>query len=104
MTETTHLIDEREKTHGKYAEVAECLHRLNQVCAAHAVRSGKTVFPTSSKTVFPIPLAVALGMINVKIARIVCGDQNHLDHWRDIAGYAELALREIERNADNDQE
>ncbi|MBR0573384.1 MULTISPECIES: DUF6378 domain-containing protein [Pasteurellaceae] len=32
----------------------------------------------------------ALEMICVKIARIVTGDPNYEDNWRDIAGYAML--------------
>ena len=33
----------------------------------------------------------ALDMIAVKISRIVCGNSNEKDHWRDIQGYAKLA-------------
>lgn len=33
----------------------------------------------------------ALELIATKIGRIVCGDPNHRDHWKDIAGYANLA-------------
>lgn len=32
----------------------------------------------------------ALEMIALKVARILCGDPEHKDHWRDIAGYAVL--------------
>jgi|HubBroStandDraft_3_1064219.scaffolds.fasta_scaffold01536_10 hypothetical protein len=38
----------------------------------------------------------ALELIATKIGRIVCGDPNHHDHWRDIVGYATLALDRIE--------
>jgi hypothetical protein len=44
----------------------------------------------------------ALEAIAVKIARILAGDPNHLDHWDDIAGYATLVgmeLRKKERAA-----
>jgi len=33
---------------------------------------------------------LALEMISLKLARIICGDPNFADHWDDIAGYAEL--------------
>ena len=33
----------------------------------------------------------SLRMIQVKIARLLNGDPNHVDSWHDIAGYAELA-------------
>lgn len=32
----------------------------------------------------------ALEMIQVKVARILNGDPNHADNWRDIEGYARL--------------
>ena len=38
----------------------------------------------------------ALEMIGHKIARILSGDCGHVDHWRDIGGYAELAVRELD--------
>lgn len=30
-----------------------------------------------------------------KLQRIVCGDPNHKDHWLDVSGYAEIALKRI---------
>jgi Domain of unknown function (DUF6378) len=39
----------------------------------------------------------AIQMIAHKLHRIVCGDPNHLDHWVDIAGYARLAQRSVEK-------
>lgn len=40
----------------------------------------------------------AMHMICVKLARIACGDPLHADHWRDIAGYAELGLRDCKQD------
>jgi hypothetical protein len=37
-----------------------------------------------------------LRMIVDKISRIVCGDPDFVDHWRDIAGYATLVADDIE--------
>jgi hypothetical protein len=34
-------------------------------------------------------------MIVVKIARICAGDATCADHWRDLAGYASLAGRNL---------
>jgi hypothetical protein len=39
----------------------------------------------------------ALQMIASKIARILSGNHAEIDHWKDIAGYANLAVREIAR-------
>jgi len=33
----------------------------------------------------------ALDMIACKMSRVLSGDGDHYDHWRDIAGYATLA-------------
>lgn len=40
----------------------------------------------------------ALEMIMHKIARILNGDHNYDDSWRDIAGYAELIVKELNEN------
>lgn len=37
----------------------------------------------------------ALDMIAAKLARILCGDQDHFDSWHDIAGYAQLIARRL---------
>lgn len=39
----------------------------------------------------------SLYMILHKVARIACGDPHEVDHWRDIAGYAEATIQRIER-------
>ena len=38
----------------------------------------------------------ALSMICHKMARIVNGDPNYDDSWRDIAGYAQLVVNQLE--------
>jgi len=43
------------------------------------------------------PQVTSLEMIALKVTRILQGDNNHVDSWRDIAGYAELAAIEIEK-------
>tara|TARA_Y100000310_G_scaffold324866_1_gene387320 strand:+ start:10581 stop:10850 length:270 start_codon:yes stop_codon:yes gene_type:complete len=37
----------------------------------------------------------ALDMILMKVSRVVVGDENHQDHWDDIAGYAALVSKEL---------
>ena len=39
----------------------------------------------------------ALQTITSKIARILNGDQNHIDSWHDIGGYAALVERRLMR-------
>lgn len=43
----------------------------------------------------------AMEMIVHKIGRIIHGNPHEADHWRDIAGYALLAVREIETLAES---
>jgi len=38
-----------------------------------------------------------LHMICCKMSRMVCGDANHMDNPKDIAGYASLLLRHLEK-------
>lgn len=44
------------------------------------------------------PQRQALKMIMHKIARILVGNPNHPDHWRDIAGYSECAILFLEED------
>lgn len=73
------ILDEREKTHGDYMQLAALAQDL------------KTRIRSESRNL-SAQQQESLEMICVKIARIVCGNPNEMDHWRDIAGYAELAL------------
>lgn len=45
----------------------------------------------------------ALEQIASKIARILTGDPNHLDHWDDLAGYALLGKLAAPNRYDADQ-
>lgn len=38
----------------------------------------------------------SLDMICTKIARIVHGNEKHIDHWADIAGYSQLIVNRIQ--------
>ncbi len=50
------------------------------------------------------PLRFPADMIRVKLIRACQGDPMHEDHWRDIAGYAEIALGILRRLRDESQE
>lgn len=39
----------------------------------------------------------AIDMIIHKLGRILCGDNNHIDSWIDIAGYATLVSDRLEK-------
>lgn len=38
----------------------------------------------------------AIQMICSKLARLACGDADHVDSWHDIAGYATLVVKDLE--------
>lgn len=76
------LLDEREHTHGSFANNAKTFCKLT----AAIDKTGCEFTPVQ---------AAALSMICMKIARI-CSTPNEPDHWADIEGYARLARRELE--------
>lgn len=74
------ILDERERTHGPYLRTATHYDELRLALE----------LPSAS------PMQrMALDMIAAKLARILAGNPNEPDHWRDIAGYAELVLRSL---------
>lgn len=79
---TQELLEVREKTHGDYSKVACVSQDLKS-----AVRGG----------VLSKPQQEAIDMICVKIARIVCGNADFIDHWVDIVGYAQLIVDKLEK-------
>ena len=76
------IISERNLVHGDYTVQATMTQDMKDT-----VRSGpnyNTMSPSHRE---------AVEMIAVKLARILCGNPNHRDHWDDIAGYARLASK-----------
>jgi hypothetical protein len=72
------LLAARQTTHGDFAETAAVAQTLKA-----AMRDRAASLPRAQRE--------ALDMIATKLARILCGDANHADHWLDLAGYARLA-------------
>lgn len=79
------LLKVREKTHGKFKDVARVSQAIKDAIAQNQLSS--------------LPDYVSEGLDNIagKIARIVMGDHKFLDHWTDIAGYATLVLEELRK-------
>lgn len=75
------LLDEREKTHGWYPYVAG---------AAQAMKDMMRSAPNWA--LLDACQRESLDMIANKLARIMYGDPDHADHWRDVAGYAMLIV------------
>lgn len=79
------------------ATLAERGSRYGEFCRHASITQElkRTVFGSCSSNHFSDSQREALEMILHKIGRIVNGDPNYDDSWRDIAGYAELVVREL---------
>ena len=77
------ILDERHKTYGFFMDVAAVACDLKAI-----IRDRRPdLMPDQEE---------ALQMICTKIARIVMGDANHIDSWRDISGYSQLVADRLE--------
>ena len=75
----------RDEQHGGLAEVGPCAQEI-KAAMRHAPNWARGPLGASERE--------ALDMIAHKIARILCGaDPYDPEHWTDIAGYAEAAMR-----------
>jgi hypothetical protein len=87
------ILNERNATHGDYTNHAACAQDLKQVLYLHVAarykRGQERLTPAQQE---------AIDMILHKIARIVAGDNEHRDHWDDIAGYATLAADRVKND------
>ena len=80
------LLVERESTHGDFAKNAEISQDF------------KRIFRTELEDVMePEVITESLDMIALKLSRILSGKFDEPDHWRDIAGYANLVVEHLEK-------
>lgn len=82
-----HLLEVRPTTHGDFADGAKFVQTVMRA-AQESPSWGKMT--DVQKECFH--------HVAQKMQRVVCGDPNFPDHWDDIAGYAKIAVREINRN------
>jgi hypothetical protein len=83
------LLNDRGTRYGKFTGHAACSQRIKSAIFSHVAEGGTRRKLTPSQT-------EALEMIAHKVARIMNGDPNYADSWRDIAGYATLVADELE--------
>tara|TARA_R110002020_G_scaffold62705_1_gene167488 strand:- start:591 stop:896 length:306 start_codon:yes stop_codon:yes gene_type:complete len=79
-------LEQRGKRYGTFEKHAKLSQDLFQSIHLHSIMEDKPLSYVHKE---------ALGMICHKIARIVNGDPNYDDSWRDIAGYATLVEKHI---------
>ena len=92
------VLDERQKTHGSFHQHATIAQELKQVC-----RGKPEASPYPRWNALDNEYKEALDMILHKIARILAGDPNWVDHWTDIEGYAALGRKLAEKKGANDE-
>jgi hypothetical protein len=80
------LLD-RGSRYGPFKGQAEVTMALKEVLANELCTRCKKLPPIQQE---------ALDMIFHKIGRIVNGDNNYDDSWHDIAGYAELVVKDLQ--------
>jgi len=81
------ILKERQATHGDYKNTSVTAQHIKGL-----IRGGES-YPE-----LILAQRESLDMIATKIARIVSGDPNEIDHWEDIAGYANLIVRELKED------
>ena len=79
------MLVDRKKTHGDFSDNARCAERF------------ATVMITEWKGVKATDVQIqGMDYIFKKLARIITGSVSERDHWVDIAGYAELVVKELD--------
>lgn len=85
MTDINNILAEREKTHGKFSDHALITQEMKKICKFNNLDEKLNHEQKE-----------AIDMILHKIGRIIAGNNNEVDHWQDIAGYATLVVRSLD--------
>ena len=88
LQSTEETLKQRGSRYGTFSEHAKLSQALKDTIEYHIEAHGQQELMTAS-------MYEALAMISHKIARIANGDPTYDDNWRDIAGYAELIVKEL---------
>ena len=88
QTNVAEVLKERQGTHGSFTENAKCSQELKSIVYEYG---------TDNPELFSSVQREALDNICQKMARIITGNPNHVDSWVDIAGYATLAVKDLEK-------
>ena len=86
MADLNETLAQRGSVHGDFRDHASATQRLKQVL--HSCPNWTGMWHVHQE---------AAEMIVHKLGRILAGDPDHHDHWHDIAGYATLVTRDIEK-------
>jgi len=86
MSDIADVLADRQSVHGDFRDNARISQHLKLFFRAQ-----------NSWWELPEVQKEALDMIAAKICRILSGNSHHPDHWLDIAGYASLIVRDLEK-------
>jgi hypothetical protein len=86
MSDIKETLNERGKRYGSFSGHARVSQRLKTILDEELEIRSKLLSMVQEE---------ALDMIFHKIGRIVNGDANYIDSWRDIVGYAQLVVDEL---------
>ena len=86
MADIKETLNERGKRYGSFKGHAEVSQRLKIVIFEELEKREKFLSDVQQE---------AVDMILHKLARIVNGDANYIDSWRDIVGYTQLVVDEL---------
>ena len=89
MENISQILNQRAKTHGDFTYQAGYSQYLKSIIRLAKLELGTNLTPNQTE---------ALEMILHKVSRILCGNPNEVDHWRDIAGYAQLVINRLEKS------
>jgi hypothetical protein len=85
----TETLNDREAKYGQFTDLATGAQALKSMVRASAAYPRMTSVQRE-----------AIEMIMLKTCRLMYGDPMHFDTWRDIAGYAALAVEEFTPRSD----
>lgn len=86
-TDTDTTLVERGKRYGNYRQQTEISREIRRIMVKGI---GNKTLESDQED--------ALTMIAVKISRIINGDPDYSDNWRDISGYATLVADRLDGN------
>jgi len=81
------IINERSKIYGDFRDIAGASQKI------------KDLYYLNNAEEFDPAINEAFDMIAHKLGRIINGGSRYIDNWRDIAGYAQLVVDYLEKEA-----
>lgn len=81
------ILEQRHEEYGTFMDVARLSQNLKNTINHELKARSKVLAPDQAE---------ALAMMCSKIARLVAGNADHLDGWKDLAGYPMLVADRLE--------